>query len=63
MPIMLLKKITYFFSQQNRLIAGLIWNIVYKKESCVYALPNEYRKVFNVYIANGNQTVDLDPLL
>jgi len=61
MPIILLKKITYFFSQQNTVIANLIWDMVYKKESCIYALPKDHRKLFDVYIANSIKSVDLGP--
>ena len=61
MPIMLHRKFTILLSQENTSIGGLIWNILYKKENCIYALPISHRKLFDVYITNGIKQIKIDP--
>lgn len=60
-PVMLFRRFTILLSTENDTIGELIWDILYKKESCIYALPKDHRKLFDVYIANGIKTVDLGP--
>jgi hypothetical protein len=38
-----------------------MWDMLYKKETCIYALPITHRKLFDIYIANGIQTIYLPP--
>lgn len=60
-PIMIIKRITSTLCDQNRQLGELIWDILYKKETCIYALPKDHKKLFDVYIANGIKTVNLGP--
>lgn len=60
-PLMLLRKIRTLLSKENITIGDLIWDILYQRETCIYALPKDHRKLFDVYIMNGIKMVDLGP--
>lgn len=58
---MLWRKFTMLLSKENETIAELIWDILYKKGTCIYALPKDHHNLFNIYITNGIKSIDLGP--
>lgn len=54
-PIMLLQKITKTISKTDGTISDLIWEMYYKKESCIYACTGEQKVLLDVYLRHGLQ--------
>jgi len=56
-PLMLYRRITIRSCTENTDISCLVWDILYKEETCIYALPLDHKKLFDVYISNEIRTV------
>lgn len=60
-PLILYRSITIALCTENNYICQLIWDILYKKETCIYALPINHKKLFDLYLSNGIKSVVIDP--
>ena len=58
-PLMLWRRITISLSTENDIVGALVWDILYKDEHCIYALPLDHKNLFDVYINNGIRTVPI----
>lgn len=60
MPIMLVRRITTSLWSETSWMPELFWDILYKKETCIYALPIMEKKLFDIYVANGFRKINVD---
>lgn len=61
-PVMLWRRITMCLFTDAHYICELLWNIYYKKETCIYAILPVYKELLNMYICSGlrHDSGDLD---
>jgi hypothetical protein len=55
MPIILIQRITKTVGETDNTILDLIWEMYYKKETCIYACTKEENIILDAYILNGIQ--------
>lgn len=60
-PLMVWRRLTILISQESFNIGQLVWNILYKKEDCIYALSTDHNKLFQLYLMNGLKRIDINP--
>lgn len=60
-PLMLWRRITVFIHDESHYLGELLWDIYYKKESCIYAISPNDKKVLEIYLlTNIESNIDLD---
>jgi hypothetical protein len=52
-PLMLFKKVTTLVSFENIQLGPLLWDLLYKRETCIYALNSKDKVILNKFIKNG----------
>lgn len=60
-PLMVWRRLTILIAHESFNMGQLVWNILYKKELCIYALSMDHHKLFQLYLINGLKRINIDP--